>query len=345
MEEKVDMFTVFVLSFYGPILTAILVLFVTLLFYFMKFKSALNRTSFSGQHIVVTGGSSGIGKSVAMKAAAKGAHVTIVARNIEKLNAAKEEITSLCTSSEQKISTISLDVSKDPNAIERAFAEAEKQSGPIFMLINCAGQSFCGTIEDLTEEQFKYMMDLNYYGTVFPTKAVVAGMKKRKEGHIVITSSQAGMIGVYGFTAYSPSKFALRGFAEALDMEVRAHGVKVTVCLPPDTDTPGFEEEEKTKPLETKLICQSAGLVSPDVVATHLLNDALAGRFFSTVGFEGFMLVTTCAGMAPVTSLIDLFCQVILMGILRLVSVFYLLSFQKIIKKCMKTKDEDKKSE
>lgn len=64
------------------------------------------------------------------------------------------------------------------------------------------------------------MMDLNYFGTVFPIKAVVQGMKERRSGHIVITASQAAMIGVYGFSAYSASKFALRGFAESLDMEV-----------------------------------------------------------------------------------------------------------------------------
>nr|UVW99772.1 3-dehydrosphinganine reductase [Nephotettix cincticeps] len=337
MEQKVDMVTVFLLSFYGPILTAILVLFVFLLFYFMKFKSS-RRISLSGQHVLVTGGSSGIGKSVAMLAAARGANVTIVARNIQQLNLAKNDISSVCISTEQKIYTISLDISKDPESIRQAFAEAEEMSGPIFMLVNCAGKAFCGKIEDLTEEQFKYMMDLNYYGTVYPIKAVVAGMKKRRKGSIVITSSLGGLVGVFGFSAYSPSKFALRGFAECLDMEVRSYGVKVTLCMPPDTDTPGFAEEEKNKPLETKLISQSGGLVSPDVVAAHLINDALAGRFFSTMGFESYMLMTTCVGMAPANSFVDLICQVVFMGIFRLVSVFYLLSFQKIVQNCMKDK-------
>lgn len=73
------------------------------------------------------------------------------------------------------------------------------------------------------------MMDLNYYGTVFPTKAVVSGMKMRRRGHIVITASQAAMIGIYGFTAYSASKFALRGFAEALDMEVSVWFIMVVM--------------------------------------------------------------------------------------------------------------------
>uniref|UniRef100_A0A1B6FIX8 3-dehydrosphinganine reductase n=1 Tax=Cuerna arida TaxID=1464854 RepID=A0A1B6FIX8_9HEMI len=345
MEEKVDGITIFVLSFYGPILTAILILFVFLLFYIMKFRSSLKNDSFTGQHVVVTGGSSGIGKSVAIQAAARGANVTIIARDPNKLKSAKEEISQSCSSSLQRIVTISLDVTSDAEMVAKSLAEVEEASGPIYMLINCAGQAICGKIEDTSVNDFKYMMDLNYYGTVFPTRAVLPGMKARGRGHIVITSSQAGMLGIYGLAAYSASKYALRGFAESLDMEVRPYGLQVTVCLPPDTDTPGFEIEERNKPMETRLISQTAGLISPDVVASQLLSDAVAGKFFSTVGFEGFMLTTVCAGMSPITSLIDLLSQVTLMGLIRLVSVYYLLSFQSIVKKCMKEKDLAKKSE
>lgn len=68
-------------------------------------------------------------------------------------------------------------------------------------------------------------MNLNYFGTLYCIKAVLPGMKERRNGHIVITSSQAGMIGIFGFTAYSASKFALRGLAEALDMEVTKYSL------------------------------------------------------------------------------------------------------------------------
>lgn len=65
-------------------------------------------------------------------------------------------------------------------------------------------------------------MSLNYLGSVYPSRAVITTMKERRVGRIVFVSSQAGQLGLFGFTAYSPSKFALRGLAEALQMEVKA---------------------------------------------------------------------------------------------------------------------------
>lgn len=83
------------------------------------------------------------------------------------------------------------------------------------------------------------------------------------------------MLGIFGYSAYGATKFAIRGLAEALAMELTPHNVCVTLALPPDTDTPGFKEEEKTKPLETKLISDAGGLVQPEDVAKNLLYDSL----------------------------------------------------------------------
>jgi len=80
--------------------------------------------------------------------------------------------------------------------------------------------------------------------------------------------------GIFGYSAYSSTKFALRGLAESIAMELRPYNISVTLCLPPDTDTPGFAEEEKSKPLETKLIAQMATLVTPEEVAEQLFKDA-----------------------------------------------------------------------
>ena len=85
-------------------------------------------------------------------------------------------------------------------------------------------------------------------------------------GRIVFVSSQAGQVGIFGFSAYSPSKFAVVGLAQVLRMELQAHGIFVSVAYPPDTDTPGFEEENKCKPEETKLISETAGLFQPEQV-------------------------------------------------------------------------------
>lgn len=78
-------------------------------------------------------------------------------------------------------------------------------------------------------------------------------MKARRNGHIALVSSAAGQCAIWGYTAYSPSKFALRGFAEALQMELLPHNIGVSVLFPPNTNTEGFEEELRSMPEEVSL--------------------------------------------------------------------------------------------
>ena len=106
-------------------------------------------------------------------------------------------------------------------------------------------------------------MNINYIGTVNVTRVCLPYLRK-EGGAIAFTSSAAGQVGVFGYTAYSPSKFALTGFVEALAMEVMPDNVSVTIAFPPDTDTPGYKEEQKCKPKETDLISDAAGLFKPD---------------------------------------------------------------------------------
>jgi len=81
--------------------------------------------------------------------------------------------------------------------------------------------------------------------------------------------------GIFGYTAYCSTKFALRGLAESLAMELQPYDISVTLCLPPDTDTPGYAVEELSKPIETKAISQMAKLVQPEIVAEKAFEDAL----------------------------------------------------------------------
>jgi len=228
-------------------------------------------------------------------------------------------------------------------SIQQAVSQAEEDLGPVYLLANNAGYSKPARFEDTSMADFKGMMDVNFMGAVQLAHCVVSGMKGRRDGRILFVSSQAGLSGIFGFTAYSASKFALRGMAEALAMELKPYKVTVTVSFPPDTETPGFAKENETKPEETRLISESAGLYSPDSVAQACLTDTLKGRFMSTVGFEGFIQAMLCAGMAPVTSLFELCVQVSTMGLLRLVSVWYLFKFDRIVHRCMETRDQKKK--
>ena len=115
-------------------------------------------------------------------------------------------------------------------------------------------------------------MRVNYIGGVYCSKSVVESMKSRKFGRILFVSSQAGQLGIYGYTAYSATKFALRGLAEALQMELKPFNVYISVSYPPDTDTPGFNEELKDKCEETCLISESSGLFKSKDVALDILQ-------------------------------------------------------------------------
>nr|KAF6358374.1 3-ketodihydrosphingosine reductase [Pipistrellus kuhlii] len=209
-----------------------------------------------GAHVVVTGGSSGIGKCIAIECYKQGAFITLVARNEERLLQAKKEIEKHSINDKQVVLCISVDVSQDYSQVENVIKQAQEKLGPVDMLINCAGMSVSGKFEDVEVSTFEKLMSINYLGSVYPSRAVITTMKERRVGRIVFLSSQAGQVGLFGYTAYSPSKFAIKGLAEALQMEVKPYNVYVTVAYPPDTDTPGFAEENKTKSPPC-LLCRS----------------------------------------------------------------------------------------
>ncbi len=110
---------------------------------------------------------------------------------------------------------------------------------------------------------------------------------KKKGGLIVNVSSIAGFIGVFGFTAYSASKFAVIGFSEALKSELKQHNISVSVLCPPDTDTPMLIKENKIKPAETAAISESAKIMSPEAVADELIKGMKKNKFMIIPGFDG----------------------------------------------------------
>lgn len=294
-------------------------------------------------HFMITGGSSGIGRALAVEVARRGGNVTILARNKEKLEDTKIELLDAAQTPEQAVHVISHDLKSDFGGLVREVREAEEFCGPVDYLVNCAGSATSQRFEETPLTDFQRMIDVNYLSAVHATKAVLPSMKQRNSGGIAFVSSIAGVCGLYGFTAYCPSKFALVGLAEALRMEVKHHGIDVTVAFPPDTDTPGFAEEEKSKPIETKLICGKAGLFSSEAVARSTLEDILEGNFVSSIGSDGWFILTVCSGMMPANSIIDLMIQVVSMGFLRLVGICFLKRFYSIVASCAANREGGKK--
>ena len=196
----------------------------------------------SGKHVIVTGGSQGIGLEVGRLVAQRGGHLSLVARTAERLAAASADIGN-------DTAWVSADVT-DPEAVRAGFGELTARNGPCELLINCAGISHPGYFEDLELEVFRSQMDLIYFGTLHAIREVLPAMLERGSGGLVGVASGAALIGVFGYGAYAPAKFAVRGLMETLRAEYRHRGLYVACAFPGDTLTPGFENENRLKPPE-----------------------------------------------------------------------------------------------
>lgn len=222
---------------------------------------------FSRKHVIVTGGSSGIGLATAREFVARGASVSLIARGHEKLEAAAGAM----RGSTGRIATAAADVS-DQRAVEAAISELTARLGPCDVLITSAGVTHPGYFERLDSAVFRHMMDVNYFGTLYAIQAVAPSMIARRSGSIVAISSTAGLTGVFGYTAYAPSKFAVRGLLDSLRQELAPYGIHVGVAYPPDTETPMLAYEDGIKPLETRRIAGAIRAIRPERVARSIVR-------------------------------------------------------------------------
>jgi 3-dehydrosphinganine reductase len=248
------------------------------------------------KHFLITGGSSGIGLALARRCAAAGARVSLVARDAAKLASARESIRAMTPGS--AVVTAPADVSVETQVLS-AIAAAQEAHGPVDVLITSAGVAHPGYFEDVPVQVFERTMAVNYLGTLYPLKALVPGMRQRGSGAVVLVSSGVGLVGLFGYSAYAPSKFALRGLAESLRAELKSTGVHVAIVYPPDTDTPQLAEENLSKPVETKAIAAGAGLWTADAVARATLDGLERGKFAITPGLPLTLLFWLQSLIAP----------------------------------------------
>ncbi|KAG0346763.1 3-dehydrosphinganine reductase [Podila humilis] len=257
-----------------------------------------------GKHVYVTGGSIGLGRAVAINLAKQGAHVTIVARKEgplkETVELMKQNTASGKNASEQKFHWISADVT-DKEASLRALDEASARFGGKVpdVIMACAGTAIPKLFVDATTEDFEWQMKLNFFGALYTVheaakRMVEAGVK----GKIVLVSSTMGLIGFAGYSSYSPSKFALRGLAEGLRNEFLMYGIQMHIYYPGTMFTPGYENENLTKPLVTRELEGSSGL-TPEEAAKGLIKGLCKGHFAITTDFDTNFLRVAGKGVSP----------------------------------------------
>lgn len=221
--------------------------------------------------------------------AAAGSSVWLAARDRSKLERALAVTEGERVTPEQRFEIEPLDVA-DFEQVSSVVAKVVARAGPPDLVINGAGVAHPGYVDELEVDIFRWMMEVNYFGTVHVTKAVLPGLLERGSGHILNVSSIAGFLGIYGYTAYGASKFAVRGFSDALRAELRPRGIRVSILYPPDTDTPQLHYENQFKPPETKALANSASVMSSQQVAETALRGMRRGKYVIIPGWEGKLL-------------------------------------------------------
>ena len=183
-------------------------------------------SSFEGKTVWITGASAGIGKSLALDLAKRGATLVITARRADRL----EELRSQCADP-SRVHVLSGDL-LDESSWARLAKDAEAATGRIDVLVNNAGVTQRATAQTTRLDDVRRLMELNFFAPVALTNLVLPGMIARKRGRIVVVSSVAGYVGTQWRSSYSASKHAVRGYFDSLRAELHDTGVGVTIVSP-----------------------------------------------------------------------------------------------------------------
>lgn len=182
--------------------------------------------NFAGKNVLITGGSRGLGLVLARQLLSEGARVAVCARDERELERAEADLADYGAAT-----TFVCDIT-DQRQVERLVHDFRERFGFVDVLINNAGTITAGPVEDMTVADFEQAMNINFWGAVYASLAVIPEMRERREGRIVNISSIGGKIGVPHLVPYSASKFALTGLSEGLRAELAKDGIVVTTVCP-----------------------------------------------------------------------------------------------------------------
>jgi short-subunit dehydrogenase len=212
----------------------------------------------NGSVVLITGASRGIGREIALAAARRGARVGLMARSRDELI----EVLAACGGD----GAVAVGDIGERAQVESALAALQAELGPADILVNNAGIGAYGPVADTDVKVFEDLMRVNYFGTIYATKAVLPGMIERGRGHIAMLASIAGRIGAPLEAGYSASKFAMIGFGEALAMELKPKGIGLSMIDPGPVTSSFFDA--RGVPYSRK----SPKPVTPEAVATLVMR-------------------------------------------------------------------------
>jgi short-subunit dehydrogenase len=228
---------------------------------------------------VITGAASGIGRALSIRLAELGANLAIADMNENGLQETKQ----LAEKNGIKITTHIVDVS-DKEAMKKFADDVIEQHQRVTFLINNAGTTVLGYVEDLSIEDIEWQMNINFWGTVYGVKFFLPVLKEQPRAHIVNLSSIFGLFAPVSQSAYSASKFAVRGFTESLRHELEDTNIKVSTVHPGGVKTQiannarigeGATEEDKKIALKK---FEKGAITSPEKAAEIIIRGMLKGK-------------------------------------------------------------------
>ncbi len=190
------------------------------------------KLSLKGRNVFITGASKGLGREMALLFAAKGANVACAARTKELL----DEVVTEIRSRGGDALAVACDIANE-HEVTRAIGQAVSVYGPVDILVNNAGYGLLGRAEAFTNEDWRRVVDVNLMGAVYATNAVLQSMLDRKRGTIVNIASAAGVTPLPFSAPYCATKYAIVGYSESLNIELRHRGVNVVCACPGPVET------------------------------------------------------------------------------------------------------------
>ena len=188
--------------------------------------------SFNGRVAAITGAASGMGRALALALAREGCHLALADKNSQGLDQTVALIQT-ATLAPVRVTTQVLDVS-DRHAMQDWAARCAAEHGQVNLIFNNAGVALSSTVEGVDYSDLEWIIGINFWGVVYGTKAFLPYLKASGDGHVVNTSSVFGLFAQPGMSGYNASKFAVRGFTEALrqELDLQQCGVSAT-CVHP----------------------------------------------------------------------------------------------------------------
>ena len=247
---------------------------------------------FRNKVAAITGAGSGMGRALALELASRGCAVAIA----DIGTAALEETRSMLHNTQVAVSSHIVDVA-DRAAMERFAADVVRIHGKVNLVFNNAGVSVTNTVEKLSYEDFEWLMNINFWGVVHGTKAFLPYLRQVDEAHIINTSSIFGVVAFPRQSAYNASKFAVRGFTEALRQELAETHIGVSCVQPGGVKTNivktsryyAADNEAPTKEELTKSFEELAAL-TPHDAAMQILRGVEGNRGRVLVGKDAKLL-------------------------------------------------------